>query len=100
METALGISVFFKLQLAVVEQGRRVVSRGETSSAPTFLEIVHLSNIVGVKTRDGEPETVKTKNRFLASVKNRKTGSWTEPEKNGEPVFSREPEPVLFLIFC
>ena len=36
---------------------------------------------------DGEPETVKPKNRFLASVKNRKTGSWTEPKKNGEPVF-------------
>jgi len=39
--------------------------------------------------RDGEPETVKPK-----------TGFRTELEKTGEPVFSREPEPVLFLIFC
>ena len=29
--------------------------------------------------RDGEPETVKPKNRFLASAKIQKTGSWTEP---------------------
>jgi hypothetical protein len=35
---------------------------------------------------DGEPETVKPKNRFSASVQNLKTGSCAKPDKTVEPV--------------